>query len=172
VELTFYTDYSLRVLVYLGVRPNRLCLISEIARDYGISRNHLVKVVHGLARGGFVHTYRGRGGGVTLGRKSAEIRIGDVVRHTEGPIRAVECFRDRNACVITPACTLPAVLNEAFAGFLSVLDRYTLADLLGRSQELDRLLAAAGRSPVSRGAYRRSTRLRRTATKRAGGRRG
>jgi Rrf2 family transcriptional regulator, nitric oxide-sensitive transcriptional repressor len=171
VELTFYTDYSLRVLIYLGVRGDRLCLISEIARDYGISRNHLVKVVHGLARGGFVHTYRGRGGGVTLGRKSEEIRLGDVVRHTEGPIRPVECFRDRNACVITPACTLPAILNEAFTGFLSVLDRYTLADLLARSQELDRLLAAAGRSPVSRGAYRRFTRSR-TATKRAAGRRG
>lgn len=155
MELTFYTDYALRVLIYLGVRSDGLCLISEIARDYGISRNHLVKVVHGLAKAGFVRTYRGRGGGVTLGRRPEEIRIGDVVRYTEGPIQPVECSREHNRCVITPACFLPSALDEAFASFLEVLDRYTLADALAKRAELGRILTASGRTAAAHGACRR-----------------
>ncbi len=165
MEFTYHTDYALRTLIYLGVRPDKLCLISQIARDYGISRNHLVKVVHRLARGGFVHTYRGRGGGITLGRKPQEIRIGDVVRHTEGPMRMVECYRDRNSCVITPACFLPRVLDEALGSFLAVLDRYTIADLLGRRAELDQILEASGRAAAWRGAYRRTARVQKTTGK-------
>ncbi len=149
VELTFFTDYSLRVLMYLGVRHDNLCLISDIARDYAISRNHLVKVVHGLARGGFLRTFRGRGGGVTLACKPEEIRLGDVVRYTEGAFKPVECFHDHNNCVVTPACFLPAILNEAFRNFISTLDRYTLADLLQKRSELDHLLSSASR-PGSR----------------------
>ncbi len=128
--------------MYLGVRQDNLCLISDIARDYGISRNHLVKVVHGLARGGFLRTFRGRGGGVTLARKPAEIRLGDVVRYTEGEFKPVECFHDHNGCVVTPACFLPAILNEAFRNFTATLDRYTLSDLLVKRSELGHLLAS------------------------------
>lgn len=145
VELTFFTDYSLRVLMYLGVRQDHLCLISDIARDYDISRNHLVKVVHGLARGGFLRTFRGRGGGVTLARKPEDICIGDVVRYTEGAFKPVECFHDDGNCVIAPACFLPAILNEAFRNFIATLDRYTLADLLRKRTELDQILASAAR---------------------------
>lgn len=145
MELTFYTDYALRVLMYLGVRHDQLCLISDIARDYGISRNHLVKVVHGLARGGFLSTFRGRGGGIMLARKAEDIRLGDVVRYTEGSYKPVECFREDNACVITPACRLPAILSEAFRNFISTLDRYTLADLLQKRSDIDHLLSAAPR---------------------------
>jgi Rrf2 family transcriptional regulator, nitric oxide-sensitive transcriptional repressor len=159
MELTFYSDYAMRVLIYLGVRTDRLCQISEIARTYGISRNHLVKVVHGLARAGFIKTYRGRAGGITLARKPEEIRLGDVLRYTEGSFQPVECFRAENECVITPACFLPAILNEAFRSFMSVLDRYTLADLLVRQNRLDTLLDTAGpgrRSrPTARGQVRR-----------------
>ncbi len=144
MELTVYTDYAFRVLMYLAVRPERLCSIAELAHDYRISRNHLVKVVHGLARGGFLRTYRGRGGGVRLARPPAEIRIGDVMRYTEGPVRPVECFRaEDNRCVIAPACGLPRALNEAFGAFFSVLDRYTLADLVDRRAELRALLQIA-----------------------------
>ena len=160
MELTFYTDYSLRVLMYLGVRPGKLCLISDIARDYGISRNHLVKVVHGLARGGFVSTYRGRGGGVTLARDPAQIRLGEVVRYTEGPIKPVTCFHRAELCVITPACTLPAILTEAVDNFLATLDRYTLADLLTHRRHLARLLSGppAGDGPRLRIARRAAAR--------------
>lgn len=151
MELTFFTDYSLRALVFLAVRPDRLCRVSQIARCYGISRNHLVKVIHGLARGGFIETYRGRGGGIKLARTPDKISIGEVVLFTEGRFTPVECFRDDNQCPITPACLLPAILNEAFRSFISTLDRYTLADLLVRRKQLDALLSAARRPPRPHG---------------------
>ncbi len=142
MELTFYTDYSLRVLMYLGLNPGRLCSISEIAEHYHISRNHLVKVVHGLARGGFVRTYRGKGGGLTLASEPKEINIGAVVRYTEGPLKPVECFRDSaNHCVISGACSLQAILYQACENFLATLDRHTLADLLAKAPQMKRLLA-------------------------------
>lgn len=167
MELTFYTDYSLRVLIYLGVRQDHLCLISDIARDYGISRNHLVKVVHGLARGGFLSTFRGRGGGIMLARKPEDIGLGDVVRYTEGSFKPVECFRAENNCVITPACFLPAVLNEAFRNFISTLDRYTLTDLLQKRTELDHFLSSAPRPRPRSGRAPAPTRVRAHASNRS-----
>jgi Rrf2 family nitric oxide-sensitive transcriptional repressor len=146
MELTYYTDYALRVLVYAGLRQEKLCLISEIAEDYGISENHLMKVVHGLAQGGFVRTYRGKGGGLTLAKDPKDITIGSVVRHMEGPFKPVECFRTGNKCAITGACDLPSILDEALLAFITVLDRYTLADLLERRAHLTRRLFGPARS--------------------------
>ncbi|MFE1600119.1 Rrf2 family transcriptional regulator [Methylobacterium sp. ID0610] len=130
MRLTRYTDYALRTLIYLGLREPEQCSIAEIARAYGISENHLVKVVHQLGRLGLVHTLRGRGGGIRLGRPPAEIVIGAVVRETEEDLALVECFSG-GACAITAPCRLKRVLGEALAAFLAVLDRTTLADLLG-----------------------------------------
>jgi Rrf2 family transcriptional regulator, nitric oxide-sensitive transcriptional repressor len=146
VELTYYTDYSLRVLIYAGLRQEKLCLISEIAEHYGISENHLMKVVHGLAQGGFVRTYRGKGGGLTLAKDPKGINIGAVVRHMEGPFKPVECFRTGNKCVITGACDLPDILQEACQAFVGVLDRYALADLLEQRIHLARRLFGPPRS--------------------------
>jgi len=140
MELTYYTDYALRVLIYAGLCQEKLCLISEIAEHYRISENHLMKVVHGLAQGGFVLTYRGKGGGLTLAKDPKDIIIGAVVRHMEGPFKPVECFRTGNKCAIADACDLPNILNEAFQAFIMVLDRYTLADLLERRSHLERRL--------------------------------
>jgi Rrf2 family nitric oxide-sensitive transcriptional repressor len=141
MELTLYTDYALRVLMYLSVRGETRSNISDIAQRYHISRNHLVKVVHGLARGGFIQSYRGKGGGIALAREPREIGIGDVVRHTEGPLRPAECFRGaENQCVITGACMLTGILREACDNFLATLDRYTLADLLAKRSRLNRQL--------------------------------
>jgi len=154
MELTLYTDYSLRVLMYLGLRRSELSLISEIAGDYGISANHLVKVVHGLARGGFIRTYRGKGGGLALAREPQGINIGAVVRYTEGAFEPVECFRGAdNHCVVTGACRLAGILQEACDSFLAALDRYTLADLLVRRAELRRHLGIA---PAKFGRARRT----------------
>jgi Rrf2 family nitric oxide-sensitive transcriptional repressor len=131
MQLTLYTDYSLRVLLYLGLKSRRMATITDIAQSYGISRNHLVKVVHNLATQGFIHSTRGRGGGITLARPAAEINIGDVVRHTEVNFDLVECFdRERNTCPIAVACILKSALYEAQQAFMSVLDRYSLADVL------------------------------------------
>jgi Rrf2 family transcriptional regulator, nitric oxide-sensitive transcriptional repressor len=143
MQLTYYTDYSLRVLMYLAVNRDRMVNISEIADRYGISRNHLVKVVHNLARGGFIKSYRGKGGGIELARDPAKINIGEVVRYTEGPPKPVECFdAERNRCVLTNACGLAEVIAEACDNFFATLGRYTLADLLRRRGRLAKILAA------------------------------
>lgn len=143
MQLTYYTDYSLRVLMYLAVNRARMVNISEIADRYRISRNHLVKVVHNLARGGYIKSYRGKGGGIELARDPAQINIGEVVRYTEGPPRPVECFdAERNRCVIANACGLAEVIAEACDNFFATLDRYTLADLLKRRRRLAKILAA------------------------------
>jgi Rrf2 family transcriptional regulator, nitric oxide-sensitive transcriptional repressor len=142
MQLTYYTDYSLRVLMYLAVHHDRMVNISEIADRYDISRNHLVKVVHNLARGGFIKSYRGKGGGIKLARDPAKINIGQVVRYTEGPLKPVECFDvERNRCVISNVCGLAEVIAEACDSFFATLDRYTLADLLKRRARLATILA-------------------------------
>ena len=169
MELTFYTDYSLRALIYLAVHRDRRCQISEIAGAYRISRNHLTKVVHGLARAGFIHSYRGKGGGITLARQAKEINIGAVVRYTEGPLEPVECFRSSgNLCVITDACGLAGVVGEACENFLATFDLYTLADLTARQRKLAHLLdvSRASASPRSVSDTRALTRQRSAAPRR------
>ncbi len=138
MRLTRYTDYALRVLLYLGSHEDRLCSIAEIAQAHDISQNHLMKVVNGLARDGFVQTVRGRGGGLRLAKKPEDIRIGAVVRQTEDGFDLADCA----TCIIGPACGLTGVLVEGVNAMLQVFDRYTLADLLGNSNQMNRLLNA------------------------------
>jgi len=142
MRLTRYSDYSLRVLMYLGVRPEQLVTIDEISAAYGISKAHLMKVVHELGRAGYLETVRGRGGGLRLAESLDSITVGEVVRHTEGKMDLVECFdAETNTCRIQPACILRGVLEEALEAFVSTLDRYTLADLVAtRRRTLGRLL--------------------------------
>jgi len=136
MRLTRYTDYAMRVLLYLGARPDRLCAIGEIARAYGISQNHLMKVVNDLVRAGHVASVRGRNGGIRLGRDPSEINVGAIVRHTEEGFGLLEC----GGCIIAPACGLTVAMQEALAAFMAVLDRYTLADLLSQRRGLAALL--------------------------------
>ena len=133
MQLTRYTDYSLRVLMYLAVRPEQRATIDEISKAYGISKAHLMKVVHELGRAGYLETIRGRGGGLRLAQALDAIGIGDVIRQTEGAMNLVECFDpETNGCRISSACALHGVLDEALQSFLSRLDEYTLADLVAR----------------------------------------
>src|SRR4051812_29094043 len=113
VRLTLYTDYALRVLMYLGLRGNGLVSIREIAEAYRISENHLTKVVHGLSRSGFVKTLRGRGGGLRLAMPPKQILVGAVVRTTEDDMALVACFADPHGCAIAGPCRLQSLLNEA-----------------------------------------------------------
>ena len=129
MRLTLFTDYTLRTLIYLAVRPDRLVTIGDIAGAYGISTNHLMKVVHQLATAGDVTTVRGQHGGLRLARPAAEINVGTVVRRTEADFTVVPCFGNAAACVIHPDCVLAGVLDEAMHAFLAVLDKRTLADL-------------------------------------------
>ena len=130
MHITRYTDYSLRVLMYLAVQGDRLTTIQEIADSYDISKNHLMKVVHQLNRKGYITTVRGKNGGLRLHRSPGDINIGVLFRETEQDMELVECFSSDNGCTITPVCGLKGALSEALGAFLATLDQYTLADIV------------------------------------------
>jgi Rrf2 family nitric oxide-sensitive transcriptional repressor len=140
MKLTLFSDYSLRVLLYLTANGDRLVTLGEISDAYGISHHHVVKVVQLLVDEGFIDSTRGRGGGVRLARPPEEINVGALVRLTEPGLELVECFdRRTNTCPIEPACGLKHVLSEAQAAFFAVLDRHTLADFGPRGPALIKL---------------------------------
>ena len=140
MHLTTFSDYTLRTLMYLALRPNTLCTIDEIAEAYGVSANHLTKVVHQAAQSGEVATVRGQHGGLRLARAAETINIGAVLRRTENDLDIAPCFGAGAACAIQPACVLQGVLGDALAAFFAVLDRTTLADLVRPRRRLSRLL--------------------------------
>lgn len=130
MQLTRHTDYALRILLYLAANPGRLVTVAELARFYDISRNHLVKVVQGLVEHGFLHTTRGKHGGMQLACDSDKIAIGKVVRNMENHFNLVECFDPEQAvCALDGACRLKGLLARATEEFLRSLDDVTLADM-------------------------------------------
>lgn len=143
MRLTHHVDLSLRVLMHLALTGERRVTIQAISEAFGISRNHLMKVVHALARHGYIESTRGSGGGIRLAYPPKGINVGEVVQSMEPDFGLVECFRPENRCIITPACALPAMLDEALRAFLAVLKRYTLADLVSPrvAPEMARLLS-------------------------------
>lgn len=137
MKLTTFSDYTLRVLMFLGTERHRLATIPEIAAAYEISENHLMKVVHQLARAGVIDSVRGKGGGIRLAKAPQEIRLGQIIRHSEGAAPIVECLSGAPiTCKIAPACRLSAILVGSFEALYSKLDEYTLADLLDQPQQL------------------------------------
>lgn len=142
MRLTMYTDYSLRVLLYIGIKDNeKLTTVQEVADAYSISKSHLTKVVHELGKFELIETVRGRGGGFRLNLKPIEINIGHVVRKMEDDFHLVECFNcATNKCVITPVCKLKDVLHEALNAYFKVLDSYTLADFVDNNEGLATIL--------------------------------
>ena len=141
MQLTLYTDFGLRMLIALAVSPGERSTVSAVSGAYGISRHHLVKVVGRLATLGYVETLRGKGGGVRLARRPAQISIGQVVRDMEAELGVVECLEsDGGHCVIAPACRLKSILRDATGKFLAELDSYTLAEMLTARAPLARLL--------------------------------
>jgi Rrf2 family nitric oxide-sensitive transcriptional repressor len=145
MHLTTYTDFSLRVLLYLGtLEDGEKTNIKEISQTFSISENHLSKIVYELGKLGLIETIRGRNGGIRLAKLPSEINIGWVVRQTEDNLSLVECFAGReNHCIVTPVCHLKHILHEALQAFLKVLDSYTLADLLQNKNELKNLFTTA-----------------------------
>jgi Rrf2 family nitric oxide-sensitive transcriptional repressor len=140
MRLTYFSDYSLRLMLYLATHPGRLVPIQEVSQAYGISQNHLVKVVQVLVAKGLVASVRGRNGGLRLNRPPADINLGSLVRLTEPDLNIVECFDlETNTCPIEPACGLKRVFANAREAFLGVLDACTLADFIPRGPSLIRL---------------------------------
>ncbi len=140
MKLTRFTDYSLRVLMHLGLQENRRVTIREISESYGISRNHLMKVVSLLTRQGYLDARRGPGGGIVLARPAGEICLADVVIDMEDDLNMVECFGADGECVIAPVCELKCLLDQALSAYLDTLRDYTLTDLLTPKAKLCRIL--------------------------------
>lgn len=156
MRITRYTDYSLRVLIFVALKRDEISTIGEIADAYQISKNHLRKVVHELSCKGYIHASRGKNGGMRLNRPAQQINIGELVRQTEQDLALVECFGQESTCVLTPACELKHVLNQALEAFFACLDKYTLADLLPQEQQ-DNLIRLLGFTPdITRISHRKS----------------
>ena len=140
MKLTRFTDYSLRVLMHLGLQENGRVTIREISESYGISRNHLMKVVSLLTRMGYLDARRGPGGGIALARPASNICLADVVTDMEDDLNIVECFGADQECVIAPVCELKCILGQALVAYIDTLRKYTLADLLTPKAALCRML--------------------------------
>ncbi|NYT86868.1 RrF2 family transcriptional regulator [Pollutimonas harenae] len=135
MRLTTMTDYAMRLLMYVGRHPDRLCTIAEIAQAYRISEPHLMKITHRLAQRGWLETIRGKNGGMRLAHLPEEINLGAVVRDTENDLALVECFVADNACTLSGQCNLTTIIDGALQQFMQHLDRYTLADIIPRPTE-------------------------------------
>lgn len=138
MQLKKYTDYALRVLIFVGMKQEgELASIKEISETYGISHHHLSKIVHELNKEKYIETIRGRYGGIRLAKAAKQINVGEVVRNIEQDFTLLECFdSDKNHCIISPACKLKHALHKALEAFFSVLDTYTLDDLIVNEDEL------------------------------------
>lgn len=141
MKLTSYTNYALRSLQLAAIKSPGLVRVDDVAKIHGLSRPHIMKIVHELGKAGYIETQRGRGGGFRLGRDAKDINVGDVVRITEGPLDVVECFNpDKNTCPLIGLCILSRKMQEATAAFMAVLDDLTIADIsANRSQLLERI---------------------------------
>ena len=134
MRLNQQTDLAFRVLIHVALCPDRRVTIDEVTESYRVSRNHLMKVVHQLARHRFLRTTRGAGGGMQLARSAESISLAAVTESMEPDLALVECFRSDNQCVITPACNLAGILDQARRAFVEVLAGHSLADLVAHGQ--------------------------------------
>ena len=131
MHLSKFCDYALRSLMYLGARPGKITAADEIAKAFGISTNHIVKSLQGLAKAGYVTSLSGRGGGYIFDRPLSQVRIGDVVEQLEPNLHMAECFsQEKNTCPLTPGCELQSALSNACNSFIETLNQYTLEDLI------------------------------------------
>lgn len=140
MQLTQFSDYSLRALIYIALQKGP-CTIKDITKVYGISNNHMVKIIHNLSKIGLIKTIRGKNGGILMLAQPATINLGKLITQLEPHFHLVQCFNKEKAnCCITPVCRLREILHEAQSAFMQVLENYTLADILHNPKELSALL--------------------------------
>jgi Rrf2 family nitric oxide-sensitive transcriptional repressor len=141
MKLTSYTNYALRSLQLAALKAPDLVRVDDVAKIHGLSRPHIMKVVHELGKADYLETVRGRGGGFRLSRPPEEMIVGDIVRITEGPLDVVECFNpEKNTCPLMGICVLSRKMQEATAAFMAVLDDLTIADIsANRGQLMERI---------------------------------
>ncbi len=150
MKLTSYTNYALRSLQMAAVRSPELVRVDDVANVHGLSRPHIVKIVHELGKAGYLETVRGRGGGFRLGLLPEKIIVGDVVRLTEGPIDVVECMNsETNTCVLIGICRLSTAMKKATEAFMAVLDQLTIADIAANRNELIGVMDAQINQPAA-----------------------
>ena len=155
MRLTHFSNYAIRVLMYAALKRDAPSAVPEIASAYGASYDHMKKVASELCRRGYLEPVRGRNGGFRLAKEPGQIRIGGVIRQTEGDITLVECFdAATNTCPLPAVCRLRMALQEALDAFFDVLDRYTLADLIRAPDALTQLLHLDAPTGASAGASR------------------
>ncbi len=142
--MTLHTDYAMRMLIMLGAHDREPVTVQQVADTYGLSRNHLLKVARKLRQMGIIDTTRGRAGGIQLARQPADINIGTIVRATEDDLTLVECMKTGGACLLSPSCRLKGIVREALDAYLSVFDKYSLADLIQNKDMLGLLLHKEG----------------------------
>ncbi|STX81287.1 DNA-binding transcriptional regulator [Legionella busanensis] len=140
MQFTQFTDYSLRALIYIALRKES-CTIKDITETYGISNNHMIKIIHNLSKLGLIKTTRGKNGGILMAIQPETINLGQLISQLEPHFDLVPCFNKLKAnCCIAPVCKLKGILHEAQATFMGILKRYTLADVLYNKSELSILL--------------------------------
>lgn len=140
MRLASFTDYSLRVLIFLAIKGEERSTVSEIADKYQISKNHLVKVVHNLAGMGIINSFKGKGGGICLSTSPEKINIGLLVKELENDSFLVECLGPNGNCKINPSCKLKSALKLAEQNFYKTLEGFTLADILINKRSLSNSL--------------------------------
>lgn len=140
MQLTQFTDYSLRALIFIAI-SKQTCTIPEISEAYGISQNHLTKIIHNLAKLGIIKTVRGRNGGISLAVDAQSLNLKTLVLQLEPHFDIVPCFNaQKQNCCIAPSCKLKHILYDAQQAFFKVLAQFTLADILENKQDLQGLL--------------------------------
>ncbi|MCX4083838.1 Rrf2 family transcriptional regulator [Rickettsia hoogstraalii] len=131
MQLTSFTDYGLRSLIYLASKPERVCSVKEISEYYNISLNHLVKVIHRLAQLGYINSSKGKGGGIKLAFSPSSMKLGDIIEKLEPNMDIVECFnKNTNSCRITNSCQFKHFIKKASEAFIKTLNNYTLEDAM------------------------------------------
>lgn len=130
MQLSKFSDYAFRALIYLAHNTNKLCTVEELAEKLYTSPHHMKKVIHKLASGNYIHSLKGRNGGLRLGLKAEKINLGEVLKYTEENLNIYDCFSSNDCPLLSRGCKLKAVSYKALNSFIQEFSQYTLADIL------------------------------------------